>query len=173
MTKRSTANANTEKNIPPAMSQRNQHLTHAMLRKPATTTPKQFQTTWCFGKDWQHAGGARDLQSATVFPGILPFRYTCKKYCFLLKLRNFSQKRSLQQSHFWARKHIGFLDSKKWFSPVATIAYGTQGLRTGETTWGWPDFHSDPTQENLGQITRWSLNQAPDWTYPLLAIANQ
>ena len=37
------------------MSQRNQHLTHAMLRKPATTTPKQFQTTWCFGKGWQHA----------------------------------------------------------------------------------------------------------------------
>ena len=57
-----------------AMSQRNQHLTHAMLRKPATTTPKQFQTTWCFGKDWQHAGEARDLQSATVFPGILPVR---------------------------------------------------------------------------------------------------
>ena len=56
------------KSIPPAMSQRNQHLTHAMLRKPATTTPKQFQTTWCFGKDWRHAGGARDLQSATVFP---------------------------------------------------------------------------------------------------------
>ena len=27
------------KSIPPAMSQRNQHLTHAMLRKPATTTP--------------------------------------------------------------------------------------------------------------------------------------
>ena len=58
------------------MSQRNQHLTHAMLRMPATTTPKQFQTTWCFGKVWQHAGGAGDLQSATVFPGILPFRYT-------------------------------------------------------------------------------------------------
>ena len=56
---------------------------------------------------------------------------------------------------------------------VATIAYGIRGLRTGETTWGWPDFHSDPTQENLGQITRWSLNQAPDWTYPPLAIANQ
>ena len=70
------------KSIPPAMSQRNQHLTHAMLRKPATTTPKQFQTTWCFGKDWRHAGGARDLQSATVFPGILPFRYTCKSIAF-------------------------------------------------------------------------------------------
>ena len=39
------------KSIPPTMSQRNQHLTHAMLRKPATTTPKQFQTTWCFGKE--------------------------------------------------------------------------------------------------------------------------
>ena len=56
---------------------------------------------------------------------------------------------------------------------VATIAYGIRGLRTGETTWEWPDFHSDPTQENLGQITRWSLNQAPDWTHPPLAIANQ
>ena len=56
---------------------------------------------------------------------------------------------------------------------VATIGYGIRGLRTGETTWSWPDFHSDPTQENLGQITQWSLNQAPDWTYPPLAIANQ
>ena len=56
---------------------------------------------------------------------------------------------------------------------VATIAYGIRGLRRGDTTWEWPDFHSDPTQENLGQITRWSLNQAPDWTYPPLAIANQ
>ena len=36
--------ANAEKSIPPAMSQRNQHLTHAMLRKPAPTTHKQFQT---------------------------------------------------------------------------------------------------------------------------------
>ena len=53
---------------------------------------------------------------------------------------------------------------------VATIAYGIRGLRTGETTWSWPDFHSDPTQENLAQIQRWSLNQAPDWTYPPLAI---
>ena len=49
------ANANAEKSIPPAMSQQNQHLTHAMLRKSATTTPKQFQRTWCFGKDGQHA----------------------------------------------------------------------------------------------------------------------
>ena len=56
---------------------------------------------------------------------------------------------------------------------VATIAYGIRGLRTGETTWSWPEFHSDPTQENLGQINRWSLHQAPDWTYPPLAIANQ
>ena len=42
-----------------------------------------------------------------------------QKYCFLVKLRHFSQKRSLQQSHFRGRKHIGFLDSKKWSSPVA------------------------------------------------------
>ena len=116
VTKRSTANANTEKSIPPAMSHRNQHLTHAMLRKPATTTPKQFQTTWCFGKDWQHAGGARDPSISNRVPLHL------QKYCFLLKLRHFSQKRSLQQSHFRGRKHIGFLDSKKWSSPVALKA---------------------------------------------------
>ena len=40
-----------------------------MLRKSATTTPKQYQTTWCFRKDWQHAGGTGDLQSENVFPG--------------------------------------------------------------------------------------------------------
>ena len=56
---------------------------------------------------------------------------------------------------------------------IPTIAYGIRGLRTGETTRSWPEFHSDPTQENLGQMTRWSLNQAPDWTHPPLAIANQ
>jgi hypothetical protein len=28
------------------------------------------------GKDGQHAGGAGDLESATVFPGILPFCWT-------------------------------------------------------------------------------------------------
>ena len=48
-----------------------------------------------------------------------------------------------------------------------------ESMYNRETTWDWPDFHNDPTQENLGQITRWSLNQAPDWTYPPLAIANQ
>ena len=67
------------------MSQRNQHLTHTMLRKSATRTPKQFQTSWCFGKDSQHAGGQaglHNLQSATVFFGILPSRYTCKSIAF-------------------------------------------------------------------------------------------
>ena len=109
------------KSIPPTMSQRNQHLTHAIL-KPATTTPKQFQTTWCFGKDWRHAGGARDLQSATVFPGILPFRCTYKSIVFGKDPPFFAKKRSLQQSHFRGRKHIGFLESKKWSSPVALKA---------------------------------------------------
>ena len=46
-----------------------------------------------------------------------------QKHCRLLKLRQFWQKRSLQQSHFRDRKHIGFLDSKKWSSsPVALKA---------------------------------------------------
>ena len=56
---------------------------------------------------------------------------------------------------------------------VATIAYGIQGLRRGETTWEWPNFNANPEQENLAQISRWSLNSTPSWTFPPLAIANQ
>ena len=56
---------------------------------------------------------------------------------------------------------------------IATIAYGIRGLRRGETTWRWPDFDPDPVQENLAQLSRWSLNSAPTWEFPPLAIANQ
>ena len=37
---------------------------------------------------------------------------------------------------------------------VATIAYGIQGLRRGETTWDWPKFNANPEQENLEQMRR-------------------
>ena len=30
---------------------------------------------------------------------------------------------------------------------VATIAYGIQGLRRGETTWDWPKFNANPEQK--------------------------
>ena len=56
---------------------------------------------------------------------------------------------------------------------IATIAYGIGGLRRGETTWKWPEFDPDPVQENLAQLSRWSLNSPPNWEYPPLAIANQ
>ena len=56
---------------------------------------------------------------------------------------------------------------------IATIAYGIRGLRRGQTTWSWPDFNPDPAQENLAQLSRWSLNAAPTWEFPPLAIANQ
>ena len=56
---------------------------------------------------------------------------------------------------------------------VATIAYGIRGLRRGETTWEWPDFDANPEQENLAQMSRWSLNSTPAWEFPPLAIANQ
>ena len=36
-----------------------------------------------------------------------------------------------------------------------------------------PKFDPDPVQENLAQLSRWSLNSAPTWEYPPLAIANQ
>jgi len=35
---------------------------------------------------------------------------------------------------------------------IATIAYGIQGLRRGETTWEWPNFNANPEQENLDQM---------------------
>ena len=60
---------------------------------------------------------------------------------------------------------FGSLKSKQ---VVATIAYGIRGLRRGETTWGWPDFDADPEQENLAQLSRWSLNSAPAWEFPPL-----
>ena len=41
---------------------------------------------------------------------------------------------------------------------IATIAYGIQGLRRGETTWDWPKFNANPEQENREQMQRWSLN---------------
>ena len=84
-----------KKGIQPAMSQRNRHLAHAMLRKPATTTPKQFQTIWCFGKDWQHAlllQAGLETFNQQPFPGILLIRWTCKSRCCLLKLHWFWQK---------------------------------------------------------------------------------
>ena len=56
---------------------------------------------------------------------------------------------------------------------IAAIAYGIRGLRRGETTWSMPKFDPDPVQENLAQRSRWSLNSAPTWEYPPLAIANQ
>ena len=56
---------------------------------------------------------------------------------------------------------------------IATIAYGIRGLRRGKTTWRWPDFDPDPVQENLTQLSRWSLNSATTWEFPPLAIANQ
>ena len=103
VTKRSTANSNAEKSIRPAMSPQNQHLTQAMLRKPATTTAKQFQTTWCFGKDGQHAGGAGDLELATVFPRDPATLLDLQTHCGA----SFGKK-PLQQSYFRAVNAVAF-----------------------------------------------------------------
>ena len=34
-------------------------------------------------------------------------------------------------------------------------------------------FSANPEQENLAQVSRWSLNSTPAWEFPALAIANQ
>ena len=56
---------------------------------------------------------------------------------------------------------------------LATIAFGIQGLRRGVSTWSWPDFNANLEQENAKQMQRWSLDKAPDWAFPPLAIANR
>ena len=56
---------------------------------------------------------------------------------------------------------------------LAAVAYGIKGVRRGETTWQWPDFATDPALENQAQMARWSINVAPGWHFPPLAIANQ
>ena len=56
---------------------------------------------------------------------------------------------------------------------LAAVAYGIKGVRRGETTWQWPDFSPDLEKENRAQMARWSINTAPDWHFPPLAIANQ
>ena len=56
---------------------------------------------------------------------------------------------------------------------LAAVAYGIKGVRRGQTTWQWPHFSTDPERENRAQIDRWSINAAPGWHFPPLAIANQ
>ena len=56
---------------------------------------------------------------------------------------------------------------------LAAVAYGIKGVRRGQTTWQWPNFSTDPERENRAQIDRWSINAAPGWHFPPLAIANQ
>jgi len=61
-------------------------------------------------KDWQHAGGARDLQSATVFPESC-HSVTLAKVLLFVRAVIFRKKVTAALS-FSGRKHIGFLDSK-------------------------------------------------------------
>ena len=44
--------------------------------------------------------------------------------------------------------------------------------RRSVTTWDWPTFNANPEQENLEQMSRWSLNTTPSWSSPP-AIANK
>ena len=54
---------------------------------------------------------------------------------------------------------------------LATLAYDIKVSKRG-STWDWPSFNEDPQQANE-KMKRWSLNQAPSWAVPPLAIANQ
>ena len=98
------------------MSQQNQHLTHATLRKPATKTPKQFQTNIVL----QHAGGAGDIESDGV-PRACHSVGLAKALRFVKAVLVLAKKVTAAIS-FGGRKHFSILDSKKWSSPVALKA---------------------------------------------------
>ena len=78
------------------------------------------KTTSCFDKDWRHGGGEKDPSISNRVPRNHAIPLHSQKYYFLVSCCR--KKRSLQQSHFRSRKHIDFLDSKKWSSPVALKA---------------------------------------------------
>ena len=109
------------KSIPPAMSQRNQHLTQAMLRKPATTTPNNSKQHGALAKIGNMQEALETFNQQPCSPESC-HSVTLAKVLLFVEAAPFFAKRSLQQSHFRGRKHIGFLDSKKWSSPVALKA---------------------------------------------------
>ena len=89
------------KSIPPAMSQQNQHLTHAMLRKPATTTPKQFQ---------KRLATCRRVETFNQ-------ELCSPESCYSVTLA----KKVTAAISFSGPQTIGFLDSKKWSSPARSL----------------------------------------------------
>ena len=79
------------------------------LRQQHTNNSKQHGA---LAKIGNMQAGLESISNRVPRNPAIPLHF--QKYCFLLKLRHFSQKRSLQQSesHFRGRKHIGFLDSR-------------------------------------------------------------
>ena len=99
------------KKHPPAMSQRNQHLTTPCcesLRQQHPNNSKQHGALAKFGN--MQAG----LETFNQQPcsGILPFRYTCKSIAFWQSCDIF-RKKVTAAIPLSGHKHIGFLDSKK------------------------------------------------------------
>ena len=64
-----------------------------------------------------HAGEARDLQSATVFPESC-HSVALGRVLLLLKLACVILQKGHCSNLIFGAEHIGFLDSKKWSSPV-------------------------------------------------------
>ena len=123
VTKRFTANANTEKSNPASnvAAESAPHPSHvAKACDNNTQTIPNNMALWQRLATCRRGGWRPSISNRVPRNPAIPLHL--QKFCFLLKLRHFSQKRSLQQSHFRGRKHIGFLDSKKWSSPVALKA---------------------------------------------------
>ena len=109
VTKRSTANANTEKSIPPAMSQPESAPHPRHVAKACDNNTQTIPNNMVL---WQRLAtcrrGYRDLQSATVFPGILPFRYTCKSIAFCQSCAIFRKKGHCSNLIFGAVNTLAF-----------------------------------------------------------------
>ena len=145
VTKRSTANANAEKSIRPAMSPQNQHLTQAMLRKPATTTPKQFQTTWCFGKDGQHFFSS---SMADVALRLGPYMSISSKNAICTRTEKARKCRQITTNHPSHRP------ARRPANPPARLAFRQKKQQTRHTKRG--KSPNKNTHKKICHRTQWS-----------------
>jgi len=126
VTKRFTANAKTQKNcIPPTMSQQNQHLTTPRCESVRQQHPNNSKQHSALAKMGNMQAGLETLNQQRCSPGSCHSVGLAKALRFVKAAQVLAKKVTAAIS-FSGRKHISFLDSKKWSSPVFILLYQQQ-----------------------------------------------
>ena len=122
VTKRSTANANAEKNIRPVCRRRISTSPRPCCESLRQQHPNNSKQHGALAKMGNMQVGLETLNQQRCSPGSWHSIGLAKALRFVKAVLVLVKKRSLQQSHFRGRKRSSFLDSKKWSSPVALKA---------------------------------------------------